>query len=103
IDELSGYDTRPAVLALQKEGVDAWSYAALADCVHQLALGLVKAGVGPKTHLALFAGNRPEWIVACLAAIKAGGIAVPVDAQAGDETLVHILKDSQARFVFTTS
>ena len=103
INKLSGYGTRPAVLALQKEGVDAWSYAALAEYVHQLALGLVKAGVGPDTHLALFAGNRPEWVVACLAAINAGGIAVPVDAQAGDETLTHILADSQARFIFTTS
>jgi long-chain acyl-CoA synthetase len=53
--------------------------------------------------LALFAANRMEWVVACLAVISAGGVVVPLDAQLGDETLGHALADSGVRHVFTTT
>lgn len=103
IDSLSAYGERPAVLALRQEDVESWSYADLAGRVQRLAVGLKLAGVGPKTQVALLASNRPEWLAAALAVIKAGGVAVPIDAQAGADTLGHILADSEALFVFTTA
>jgi long-chain acyl-CoA synthetase len=100
---LSEHGNRQAVLALQEEGAESWSYGELAVQVRRLAHGLAKAGVGHGDHVVLFAPSRPEWIVACLGIFGAGAVATPLDAQLGDETLARILVHSGARFVFTTA
>ena len=102
IDGLAAHGDRPAMLALHKEDSEHWSYARLADHVQRLAQGLAKAGVDQGDLVALFADNQPEWIMACLAVIRAGAVSVPLDAQLGDEVLAHILSDSRPRFIFTT-
>src|SRR5918994_443377 len=101
-DTLHGRGDRPALLALHKEDVESWSYDELADHARRLAGGLIDAGVGRGDHLALFAANRVEWIIACLGAIGAGGAVVPPDPQIGDEMLAYALADSGAEFVFAT-
>ncbi|MBA3472190.1 MAG: AMP-binding protein, partial [Rubrobacter sp.] len=102
-DTLYERGDRPALLALHKEDVERWSYDELADHARRLAGGLIGAGVGRGDHVALFAGNRVEWIVACLGTIGAGAVVVPLDAQIGDEMLAHALADSGARLIFTTA
>jgi long-chain acyl-CoA synthetase len=101
VDALPEYGKRPAVLALRKEGMDRLSYADLAKQVQRLAQGLAQARIGKGDPVALLAGNRPEWIVACLAVVKAGAVVVPLDVQLGDEMLEHVLKDSGVRYLFT--
>jgi long-chain acyl-CoA synthetase len=90
-------------LAFQKEGAARWSYADLAERVGRLAAGLAGAGLGRGDRVALLAGTRPEWIAACLAVIRAGAVAVPLDVQLGDGMLRHTLEDSGARLLFTTA
>ena len=102
-DTLSERGDRPAVLALHKEDVERWTYTELADHARRLAGGLIEAGVGRGDHVALLAGNRVEWIVACLAVIGAGAVVVPLDAEIGNDMLAHALDDSDAGFVFTTA
>src|SRR5215208_2674582 len=103
VDALSEHGDHPAVLALHKESIERWSYAELADHVRLLARGLSETGVGQGNHVALLAANRPEWLVACLAVIRAGGVVVPLDVQLGDEELSYALADSGAEFIFTTT
>lgn len=103
VDTLSERGARPAVLALHREGVERWSYGELVDHARRLACGMERAGVDRGDHVALFAGNRVEWILACLGLIGAGAVVVPLDAQIGDEMLGHALADSGARLVFTTT
>jgi long-chain acyl-CoA synthetase len=103
VDGWSEYGDRPAVLALRKDDMETWSYARLADQVRRLARGLARAEVDKGTPVALLAGSRPEWMVACLAVMDAGGVAVPVDVQLADDVLRHVLKDSDCRFLFTTT
>jgi long-chain acyl-CoA synthetase len=103
VDSLLELGDQPAVLALRKEGIECWSYAELADPVQQLTCGLAETGVGGGDHVALLAPNRPEWIAACLAVIKAGAVVVPLDVKFGDEELGTVLEDSDARFIFTTT
>ncbi len=103
VDTLSERGDRPAMLALHKEDAERWTYAGLSGHVRRLASGLVEAGVHRGDHVALLAGNRVEWIVACLAVIGAGAVVVPLDAQIGDDMLVHALDDSGAGFIFTTA
>src|ERR671912_2212078 len=103
IDVLAAHGDRQAVLALQREGAESWSYEELAEYALRLAQGLTEAGVGRGDHVMLFAPSRPEWMVACLAVVEAGAVATPVDAQIGEEALGRILDHSGARFVFTTT
>src|SRR5215218_9822769 len=103
VDGLSAQDGRPALVEFGTEGTEVWSYGELAGKVRRLAGGLVGAGVERGEPVALFAANRMEWAVACLAVISAGGVVVPLDAQLGDEALSHTLADSGARCVFTTT
>ena len=103
IDVLAARGDRQAVLALQEEGAESWSYEELAGYARQLAHGLIEAGVGRGDHVMLFAPSRPEWMVACLAIVEAGAVATPVDVQIGEESLSRILDHSGARFVFTTT
>ncbi|HEX6711292.1 MAG TPA: AMP-binding protein [Rubrobacter sp.] len=101
VDAPSWHGGRTAVLALREEGVECWSYVELSDSVRRLARGLCRTGVGRGDHVVIFAGNRPEWVAACLAVIRAGAVIVPLDAQLGDAALGRIIKDSGARFIFT--
>src|SRR5215218_5474076 len=103
IDVLAEHGDRQAVLALQEEGAESWTYDELAAHVRQLAHGLTKADVSPGDHVMLLAPSQPEWMVACVAVVGAGAVATPVDVQLGDEVLGRILDHSGAEFVFTTA
>src|SRR3712207_5714144 len=103
IEVLSEPGDRQAVLALQEEGAESWSYADLAEHARRLAGGLTESGIGRGDDVALLAANRPEWIVACLAIVGAGAVATPVDMQLGDDALARVLRLSGARAIFTTS
>jgi long-chain acyl-CoA synthetase len=103
IDVLAERGDRQAVLALQEEGAESWSYADLAEHARKLAWGLIESGVGGGDGVALLAPNRPEWIVACLAVVESGAVATPVDVQLGDQALARVLRLSGARAIFTTS
>ncbi|MHB9117148.1 MAG: AMP-binding protein [Burkholderiales bacterium] len=100
---LARFGQRPAILALGPEGAATWSYAELAAHVEALAGGLIHAGLTRGEAVALFAPDSPAWIAAALATIRAGGAVLPVDAQLPDDVLAHVLADSGARLVFTTS
>ena len=72
IDVLAEHGDRQAVLALQAEGAESWSYGDLAEYARRMAHGLTKVGVSRGDHVVLFASSRPEWMVACLAIVAAG-------------------------------
>ena len=103
IDVLAAHGDRQAVLALQKEGAESWSYSELAEYARRMVHGLARAGVSRGDHVALLAPSRPEWIVACLGVVGAGAVATPLDAQLGEESLGRILKLSGAKVIFTTA
>lgn len=102
-DLIGSYREQPAVIALQKERVERWSYSDLSSCLQQLARGLAQAGVRRGDRVVMLSGNSPEWIMACLAILEAGAVVVPGDSQLPDDGLRHILRDSSARVIFTTS
>lgn len=103
IGGLAGHRGKTAVLALHAKGITRSSYTRLADQVEQLTNGLAGAGIQKGDHVAMFAENQPEWIAACLATIQAGAVVVPIDVQLGEKALGHIIADSEARFIFTST
>lgn len=103
IDGLPGHGAKPAILAMRRKTVETWSYADLAARIDSIAGRLSKAGIGKDDPVAILSDNRPEWIAAALAVIRRGAVVVPIDVQVADHTLAHILNDSGARLLFTTT
>ena len=103
IDSLALHGDKPCILSLHGSEMERWSYAQVSDHVQQLATGLVAAGVERGEHIVLLAKNRPEWYVASLAVIAAGAVVVPLDTGITSAVLAHTLRDSAARWIFTTT
>src|SRR3954447_18562186 len=61
-----------------------------------LAAALQDDGFGPGDRLAIYLQNVPQWLVALLAAWKAGGMAVAVNPMNRARELTYLLQDSGA-------
>jgi long-chain acyl-CoA synthetase len=103
IDGLAAFGERPALIGFTGEGRREWTYGQLARTVRELAQGLAAVGLEPGDAVALVAPDRPEWIAAALATVRAGALAIPLDAQFADEALSHALTDSGPRLIFAAS
>jgi long-subunit acyl-CoA synthetase (AMP-forming) len=66
------------------------------DEVRRIARGFVALGLQPGQGVALFSGNRPEWLVAHLAAIGAGARPAGIYVTSADEQIRYIAQHCQA-------
>lgn len=104
VQTLGSHDDHPALVMLKKHGGrEVWSCTQVTTRAAQLACGLREAGLGAGTFGLLFAPNSAEWIITCLALLKAGVVPVPVDTQMVDDDLRHVVLDSEVRWIFTTT
>ncbi|MGY6635215.1 MAG: class I adenylate-forming enzyme family protein [Alkalilacustris sp.] len=71
-------------------------YAGFARAAGALAGALAARGIAPGDRVALWAGNRPEYLVALFGIWAAGAVAVPVNARLHPRELAWILSDSGA-------
>ena len=72
------------------------TYGEVADTVRRLAAGLVANGLAAGERVALIAENRPEWTIADLAIMAAGGISVPAFTTNTVADHAHIIGHSGA-------
>lgn len=79
------------------------SYEELANLVSQAAEGLLAAGLERQGRVAVFLPKRFETVVALFSTVYAGGIFVPVNPLLKPAQVRHILRDSGARLLVTTS
>ena len=85
---------------LRHKANGAWvpmTYGEVAARVRALARGLIGLGIAPGDRVALISENRPEWLIADLAIMAAGGITVPHFATNTPDDHRHILTHSGAR------
>ena len=66
------------------------------------ARGLMAEGVEPGDRIALISENRPEWLIADLGIMMAGGITVPGYTTHTAEDFRYLLTDSGATAVITS-
>lgn len=92
---------RPAIRALTRDELVVWSYHDLWEWSGRLASGLVSAGVAKGEPVGLLAPNSAEWMVACLAILRAGTVVTPLDSQMPGDELAHAIGDSGIRYLFT--
>ena len=72
------------------------SWREVAAQVSDLARGLKAIGVGDGARVVLVSENRPEWLIADLAIMAAGGITVPAYTTNTVEDHAHIVNNSDA-------
>lgn len=101
IDALENDGSRPAWCALRKQDVRVIKRSTLKKRIHRSAAALSNAGLDKGDRVILWADNSPEWIIACLAVIRAGGRAVPLDVQLESNSLERIIRNCSPRFILT--
>jgi len=85
------------------DGVRTWSYAELDRESDVLATWLRSQGVGRDRSVGIFLERSGESILACMAALKAGGAYLPLDLANPDATLARILEQTRSPVVVTRS
>ena len=93
---------RPNAVAL----VDAasgrnYTYGALDHLIGRFAAGLAAQGFKPGDTLLMFAPNLPEWPIAALGAMAAGGVVSGANPMYNAADLAHQMHEAKAKFVFT--
>jgi acyl-CoA ligase (AMP-forming) (exosortase A-associated) len=94
---LNAADGRIALVERDRE----LSFAALEPEVARVAGSLRAEGVEPGDRVAIWLGKKLEWVIACLATMRAGGIAIPVNPVLKPAQVGHILQDSGAKLLLT--
>jgi long-subunit acyl-CoA synthetase (AMP-forming) len=95
------YPNRVA-LRLPGEGVE-WSWDEYAARVHAAAATLHSLGVRHGDTVALLLTNRPEHLLADLAAVHLGAIPFSIYATSAPPQVEHVVRDSGARLLITES
>jgi long-chain acyl-CoA synthetase len=93
------FPNKPAIIF----GDQVYSYALLDETVSRLGNALRGLSVGRGDRVALYLPNGPEFVIAYLAAVRIGAIAVSINAMFKREEVQHILTDSGAKVLFTLS
>ena len=76
-------------------------FAELDEATRNLATHLRGGGLNDGEAVAIWLPNSVEWVIACLAAIRARGIAVPISFDATQSEVGYRLGDAQCRVVIT--
>lgn len=93
------YGTKAALSSKIDGSYQDISYAELGERVERFALGLIELGVERGDRVVLLSENRPEWAIADLAIIAAGGVNVPMFPTLTSAQVEYIVKDSGAKAV----
>jgi long-chain acyl-CoA synthetase len=101
---LERFGSQPVAMRAKREG--RWielSYAALADRVQNLSLGLLELGIQPGDRVAILSENRPEWAIADYACLTARYTDVPIYPTLPAKQVEYCLCDSGAVAILVSS
>ncbi|MBU9675047.1 long-chain-fatty-acid--CoA ligase [Planococcus sp. CP5-4] len=90
---------QPNLPAVNFEG-KSYTYRELNAEVNRLANGLVREGISKGDKVALFMKNSDAYVIAFFAALKAGGVVVPVNYRLNAEEAGYLFGQSNAAYVF---
>ncbi len=90
---------RPLLWAKRDGAYTPWSWARVAAESRAIAAMLAEAGLEPGDRVLLVSENRPEWCIADLAVMRAGGVTVPAYTTNTTADHTYLLEHSGARFV----
>src|ERR1700758_3744489 len=79
------------------------TYAQLADRTASIAANQARAGLKEGDRLAIYLPNGVDWIEACLAALRAGAVVVPISFDAAEGEISYRLTDAGCSLVITAA
>ncbi len=94
---------RPFLWSKRSNGYEPWSWQRVATEARQLARTLRARGLAKGDRVLLVAENRPEWAIADLAVLAAGGITVPAYTTNTVEDHAYLLANSGARMLVVSN
>lgn len=92
----------PDKVAVREKEFGIWqtlTWRDLLDRVRRFSLGLVRLGLRPGDTVAILGDNRPEWIIAELAAQAAGAVPMGIYQDSAASEVLYLLQFCNARFV----
>lgn len=95
-------DAHPARPALRHKDADGWTTLTWTDYRSQVEMAgraFIRLGVEPGACVVILAGNRPEWFIASLGAIAAGGLPSGVYTTSTPEQCTYIVEHCGAAVV----
>lgn len=94
------FDSKAVFRYLNKEnGVEELSYKEFYDQISALGTYLIDNGFVGK-HIAILSESRPEWLVAYMATLCVGSVAVPLDKELVDDQIGKFINFADADIVF---
>jgi long-chain acyl-CoA synthetase len=97
------YGESPFLLRRSGDGWSGFTFAQAARAMHAFTALLEREGVRAGDRVGLQSENRPEWGLAYLAILEAGGVVVPLDAQLKAQEVGEILATSGATHVIVSA
>ena len=95
------YGDRPALSWFtRRQEEKTLTYIQLTDRISALRKYLVQKGYPHGTHIAVVGENSADWIIAALSIMSCGHIAVCVDIEQSDDSIVEMLHRSDSRVIF---
>lgn len=88
-------------VAIRGEDGRELSYGELEPAARRIAAAIVASGVKPGDRVAIWAPNRPEWVLIALGLQAAGAVLVPLNTRLKGREAAHILGKSGAKLLFT--
>jgi acetyl-CoA synthetase len=76
---------------------EVWTYARVSETANQLANGLLKMGVQRGDRVALIMSKQPEYVVACMAVLSIGAVAIPLPTFSDTGYIAACLRDAGPR------
>lgn len=76
-----------------------YTYTEFAKVCRRVARGLMSLGIEKGEHIAIWATNKPEWIISQFATAKMGGVLVTVNTNYRKSELEYLLKQSDAKTI----
>ncbi len=92
---------KPAVSWFTRRGEEkTLTYAELTGQVDRLRRALATMEIAPGAHIAIVSENSAEWIIAFLAIVSSGCVAVCTDVEQSDDSIRDMLRRSNAALAF---
>tara|TARA_E500000318_G_scaffold30558_1_gene30349 strand:- start:9902 stop:11695 length:1794 start_codon:yes stop_codon:yes gene_type:complete len=96
-DQSETYSDRPFLWAKQNGTYQPMTYGETQDAVRRFAKALRAIGIEKGDRVLIVSENRPEWVIADLAIMATGAIAVPTYTTYTTDDYLHVLEDSGAK------
>ncbi|EPE26502.1 Acetyl-CoA synthetase-like protein [Glarea lozoyensis ATCC 20868] len=96
----------PDAIALQGNRInnpqqEVWTYAELDNRVNQVATRLIAQGVGRDSLVGVLMGRSADYVIACLAALRAGGAFLVLELAYPPTLLADVIEDAKPAVILT--